>query len=153
VAATESQPTRERPDEAPPGDRSALQLVVLFAVLICLVGLATVSRGSSHRAVVPSPTGPAPSASDDGGTVVIRNQAFGVAELDATVGVGVRFVNNESVTHVIAEGKGGQEAADARILRTRIRGGGTKVIVFREPGIYHLTCIIHRRMKMVVHVR
>jgi plastocyanin len=135
------------------GDRPAVQLAVLLALLVGLVVLATVSRGSSEGAVVPSPTGPAPSASADGGTVVIRNQAFGVAELEVKAGMGVRFVNDESVTHVIAEGKGGQEAADARIPRTRIRGGGTKVIVFPEPGVYHLTCIIHRRMKMVVHVR
>jgi plastocyanin len=125
---------------------------VLLALLIALVVLATVSRGF-EQAVVPTPTGPAPSASDDGLTVVIRNQAFGVAELSATVGAAIRFVNDESVTHVVAEGKGGQEALDARIPRTAIPGGETRVIVFPQPGIYHLTCIIHQRMKMVVHVR
>ena len=153
MASTESHISPARPDEAPPGDRSALQLGLLLAVLIGLVVLATISRGSPEGAVTPTPTGPAPTASDESPTVVIRNQAFGVAELDAMVGVGVRFVNDESVTHVIVEGKGGHEAPDARIPRTTIRGGGAKVIVFSEPGVYHLTCIIHQRMKMVVHVR
>lgn len=120
---------------------------VRVTTLITLAALALVLAACGTS----SSSAPGSQAPDDGKTVVMSGRSFGVAEITVPVG-DVTFVNEDGTTHHVAEGENGTEAADARITATRISGGESAAVTFNAPGDYHVTCLIHGSMNMVVHV-
>jgi len=86
-----------------------------------------------------------------GTTVTMSGSSFGVAEITVPVG-DVTFVNDDGVTHIVAEGENASEAASPRITKATIAGGAKADIAFDAAGDYHITCLIHGSMNMVVHV-
>lgn len=135
------------------GEARAWLIAFGAACMLVVVALSSSHPGRPLTGGVRTSAGGSPDVAGAGPTVIIKNQDFGTAELATTVGIGVSFVNQESVTHVVAEGTSGDEAANPRIPTTRIPGAEKRVIVFPQAGDYHLTCLIHQRMEMVVHVR
>jgi plastocyanin len=76
---------------------------------------------------------------------------FTVTEISVPVG-DVTFVNKDGVGHLLAEGDNGTEAASPRIQQTAIAANAQGVITFSAASDYHVTCLIHHTMNMVVHV-
>jgi len=88
----------------------------------------------------------------NGATVTMSGLAFTVADITVPVG-DVTFVNKDGVEHLIAEGDNGIEAASPRIQKVGIPGNAQAVVTFSAAGDYHITCLIHHTMKIVVHVQ
>ncbi len=99
----------------------------------------------------PSSGAPSSQSSGNGTTVTMSVLAFTVAEISVPVG-DVTFVNKDGVGHLLAEGQNGTEAASPRIQKTAIAPSAQGVIAFSAAGDYHVTCLIHHTMNLVVHV-
>jgi len=123
-------PTRLQPSTAP--------LACLASVVVLVLAFSACSSGS-------------PSAGT-GTTVTISGLAFAVAEITVPVG-DVTFVNHDGVEHLLAEGENGTEVASPRIQKVAIAGNAQGVITFSAAGDYHVTCLIHHTMNMVIHVQ
>jgi plastocyanin len=88
----------------------------------------------------------------NGTTVTMSGLAFTVAEITVPVG-DVTFVNKDGVEHLIAEGDNGIEVATPRIQKVAIAANAQGVVTFGAAGDYHITCLIHHAMHLVVHVQ
>lgn len=124
---------------------SATGLPVAATVATLVLLLAACSSST------PSSGAPSSQSAGSGTTVTMSGLAFTVAEISAPVGV-VTFVNKDGVGHLLAEGENGTEAASPRIQQTAIAANAQGVITFSATGDYHVTCLIHHTMNMVVHV-
>jgi plastocyanin len=115
---------------------------------------APASEAAASEAAASEAPASLPAASEAGGTattVIMSGLAFEVAEITVPVG-DVTFVNEDSTPHLIAEGENGTEVADPRVQKVSINGGAEGELTFAEAGDYHITCLIHPQMNMVVHV-
>lgn len=95
-----------------------------------------------------APASQAPSAT----SVTLSGNAFSVAEITIPVGT-LTFVNDNGVTHVLAEGENGTEVAAPRVQKVSINGGAQGELTFTAAGDYNITCTVHPEMNMVVHVQ
>ena len=127
---------------------TSASLVVLTLVLAAC--------GTSTQASQPPATQPAASTAASqaagGTTVTLQGLAFSVAEITVPVGK-LTFVNEDSTTHVLAEGENGKEVASPRVQKVSINGGSQGDLEFTVAGDYNITCTIHHAMNMVVHVQ
>ena len=125
-----------------------------FASLVVLT-LVLAACGTSTQTSQPPATQPAASTAASqaaGGTsVTMKGLAFSVSEITIPVGK-LTFVNDDSVTHVLAEGEDGKEVADPRVQKVSINGGSEGDLVFTVAGDYHITCTVHPTMNMEVKV-
>jgi len=125
-----------------------------FASLVVLT-LVLAACGTSTQTSQPPATQPAASTAASqaaGGTsVTLKGLAFSVSEITIPVGK-LTFVNDDSVTHVLAEGEDGKEVADPRVQKVSINGGSEGDLVFTVAGDYHITCTVHPTMNMEVKV-
>lgn len=126
---------------------TSASLVVLTLVLAAC--------GASTQTSQPPATQPAASTAASqaaGGTgVTLKGLAFSVPEITIPVGK-LTFTNDDSVTHVLAEGENGKEVADPRVQKVSINGGSQGDLVFTVAGDYHITCTVHPTMNMEVKV-
>jgi plastocyanin len=76
---------------------------------------------------------------------------FSVEEISVPVGK-LTFVNNDGVSHVLAEGENGVEASNPRVQKVAIGGGSEGDLEFTVAGDYHITCTVHPTMNMEVKV-
>ena len=139
------------PDHSPSRlSRWSATLAVLPALALVL---AACSSGGTSEPPASAPAS-AP-ASDSGGaasSVTLSGLAFSVSEITVPVG-SLTFVNEDGVTHVLAEGENGTEVASPRVQKVSINGGSQGDLVFTVAGDYHITCTIHKTMNMEVHVQ
>jgi plastocyanin len=126
--------------------RSRRWLATLAALTSLILILAACNSGNP-----PASQAAESQPANAGTTVTISSSFFGVAEITVPSG-NVTFVNEDGVGHIVAEGENGPEAADPRITKATIGGGAQADIAFDAPGDYHITCLIHGSMNMVVHV-
>ncbi|MEP7040497.1 MAG: plastocyanin/azurin family copper-binding protein [Chloroflexota bacterium] len=84
--------------------------------------------------------------------MTLSGLAFKVTEITVPVG-GLTFVNQDVVTHILAEGENGVEVSDARVQKVSVNGGSQGDLVFTVAGDYHITCTVHHAMNMEVHVQ
>jgi plastocyanin len=136
---------------------TAAALAVLVLVLAaCSATSSTSQPPASQAAASQSAVSQAPSAAAStaagGTTVTLSGLAFSVAQITVPVGK-VTFVNQDSVTHVLAEGENGTEVASPRVQKVSINGGSQGDMEFTVAGDYHITCTVHKTMNMVVHVQ
>jgi plastocyanin len=122
-----------------------------LAVLPALV-LILAACGSSGTSQAPGSEAPGSEAPGGGTSVTMSGLAFKVAEITIPVG-NLTFINQDAVTHVIAEGENGVEVADPRVQKVSINGGSQGDLVFTAAGDYHITCLVHQTMNMEVHVQ
>jgi plastocyanin len=122
-----------------------------LAVLPALV-LILAACGSSGTSQAPGSEAPGSEAPGGGTSVTMSGLAFKVAEITIPVG-NLTFINQDAVTHVIAEGENGVEVADPRVQKVSINGGSQGDLVFTAAGDYHITCLVHPTMNMEVHVQ
>jgi plastocyanin len=123
----------------------------LVAQAALVVVLAACSS-SSTTSGVPSSQASGSEAPGNSTTVTMSGLAFTVAEITVSVG-DLTFVNQDAVAHLLAEGENGIEAASPRIQQTAIAANAQGIITFSAAGDYHVTCLIHHAMNMVVHVQ
>jgi plastocyanin len=92
-------------------------------------------------------------ASASGGpTVTITGfTSFGASEITVAAGEELTVVNDSSSNHTFTEGQDGEAAADATV-NEEVDAGSSATVVFDKPGDYHVTCLFHSAMNMVVHV-
>lgn len=83
-------------------------------------------------------------------TVKIANLAFGPA-VTVKTGDAVIFTNNDTTTHTVTQGTGGQAAVNA-CVDEHVSVGQSLTVTFSQPGDYQITCTIHA-METVVHVQ
>lgn len=88
----------------------------------------------------------------EGPTLTITSiSSFGAAEITVPAGQTLTVINNAAFPHTFTEGENGGEADNARV-NEQIPVGETVPVSFPEPGDYHITCLFHPAMNMVVHV-
>jgi plastocyanin len=127
--------------------RRRASLAALPAIVLVLAAC------SSGNAASQAPGSAAAGSQAAGGaTVTLSGLAFSVAEITVPVGH-VTFINNDGVTHILAEGENKVEVANPRVQKVSITGGSQGDLVFTEAGDYHITCLVHATMNMVVHVQ
>ena len=81
-------------------------------------------------------------------TVVQRNQAFSIPDLEVRVGDRVTFVNGDTVTHnVYSETKGLEFEIELQ------PPGRSDTVTFAHPGTVEVRCAIHSAMKLRVDVK
>jgi plastocyanin len=119
-------------------------------IMAALPALVLVLAACSSASTTSQP--PASQAGSGGSSVTMSGLAFKVAEITVPVG-NLTFVNQDGVTHVIAEGENGKEVADPRVTKVSINGGSQGDLVFTAAGDYHITCLVHPTMNMEVHVQ
>ncbi len=124
-------------------------LIALAAVLAACASTQTSEPPASQAAA----SQPASAAASQGAatTVTLKGLAFSVSEITVPVG-SLTFINEDAVTHVLAEGENGKEVADPRIQKVSINGGTQGDLVFTVAGDYHITCTVHPTMNMEVKV-
>jgi plastocyanin len=124
-------------------------LIALTVVLAACASTQTSEPPASQAAASP----PASAAASLGAatTVTLKGLAFSVSEITVPVG-SLTFINEDAVTHVLAEGENGKEVADPRIQKVSINGGTQGDLVFTVAGDYHITCTVHPTMNMEVKV-
>lgn len=121
---------------------TALPAVVLV-LAACSSGGTSAAPGS-QAAVSASPAG--------GTTVTLSGLAFSVPEITVPMG-SLTFINKDGVLHNLAEGDNGKEVANPRVQKISINGSSQGDLVFTAAGDYHITCLVHPTMNMVVHVK
>lgn len=104
---------------------------------------AAASTAVSESAAASAPAGPK--------VTITGFTSFGVSEITVPSGEQLTVVNDSSSNHTFTEGENGQKAADARV-NEEIAAGSSATIDFPDPGDYHITCLFHSAMNMVVHV-
>jgi plastocyanin len=122
-----------------------------FAAVLPVLVLVLAACGSGGTNSQP-PGSQAPASQAGGSSVTMSGLAFKVAEITVPVG-NLTFVNQDGVTHVIAEGENGVEAASPRVEKVSVNGGSEGDLVFTAAGDYHITCLVHPTMNMEVHVQ
>jgi plastocyanin len=81
-------------------------------------------------------------------SVVQKNQAFSVRELEVRVGDRITFVNGDNVTHnVYSETKGLEFEIELQ------PPGRSDTVTFARPGTVDVRCAIHSAMKLRVDVK
>jgi plastocyanin len=126
-----------------PHSATGLPVTATLAALVLLLAACSSSTPSSGA--------PSSQSAGNGTTVTMSGLAFTVAEITVPVG-DVTFVSKDAVGHLLAEGDNGTEAASPRIQQTAIAPSAQGAITFGAAGDYHVTCLIHHTMNMVVHV-
>jgi plastocyanin len=124
------------------------------ATLLAMVALLVLAACSSSSTTSGAP-GSQSSGSEAPGSsapVMMSGLAFTVAEITVSVG-DVTFVSQDAVAHLLAEGENGIEATSPRIQETAIAANAQGIITFSAAGDYHVTCLIHHAMNIVVHVQ
>ena len=94
------------------------------------------------------------SASDAAGeteTVRLSQFAFDPEELSIAAGTEVTFVNADSASHTVTEGTDGVAVEDP-IINEELAQNGSTSFTFDEPGMYHITCLIHPSMSLTITV-
>ncbi|HEY8179025.1 MAG TPA: cupredoxin domain-containing protein [Candidatus Limnocylindria bacterium] len=94
----------------------------------------------------------AASAGEGPSVTITSTSSFGAAEVTVPAGQTLTVINNSSAPHTFTEGENGNAAANARVDE-QIATGASVPITFPEPGDYHITCLFHSVMNMVVHVQ
>jgi plastocyanin len=142
--------------------RRRLPLAAGLGSLLVILGACSSAASSSESAsqaasqstaesVAPSKS--AAESTPAGPTVTITGTAsFGTDEITVPAGEKLTVVNDSSVSHTFTEGTDGVPADGARVDEQIVVGTTTEV-AFPEPGNYHITCLIHHVMNMVVHVK
>lgn len=134
---------------APPVPRRRATFASLIAVTLVLAACGTSTQSSQAPA---SQAGASTAASQAaGGGVTLKGLAFSVSEITVPVG-SLTFINEDAVTHVLAEGENGKEVASPRVQKVSINGGTQGDLVFTVAGDYHITCTVHPTMNMEVKV-
>jgi plastocyanin len=134
--------------------RPRATFAMLIALTVVLAACGTSTQTSEPPASQPAASQPASAAASQatGGTTVTQSGlAFSVAEITIPVGK-LTFVNEDAVTHVLAEGENGKEVDSPRLQKMSINGGTQGDLVFTIPGDYHITCTVHPTMNMEVKV-
>ncbi len=126
--------------------RRSAALTVLPAMVLVLAACS--SGGTSQPPASVAASEPA----SGGNTVTLSGLAFSVSEITVPVG-SLTFVNEDGVTHILAEGENGAEVSNPRVPKVSINGGSQGDLVFTAPGDYHITCLVHHQMNMEVHVQ
>lgn len=130
-------------------------LASLVLVLAACSSNSSPSQAAGSQAPASQAAGsqaPASESPAGGTTVTLSGLAFSVAEITIPVG-SLTFVNEDGVTHVLAEGEDGVEVASPRVQKVSINGGTQGDLVFTVAGDYHITCTVHHQMNMEVHVQ
>lgn len=136
-------------------------LAVLAALVLVLAACSATSTTSeppasqaaaSEAPASQPPASAAASHAAGGTTVTISGLAFSVAEITVPVG-NLTFVNEDSVSHVLAEGENGTEVDSPRVQKVSINGGSQGDMAFTVVGDYHITCTVHPTMNMEVKVQ
>lgn len=133
--------------------RAQTTVAVLAALVLVLAACS--SNASPSQAAGSQAAGsqaPASESPAGGTTVTLSGLAFSVAEITIPVG-SLTFVNEDGVTHVLAEGENGVQVASPRVQKVAINGGSQGDLVFTVAGDYHVTCTVHHQMNMEVHVQ
>ena len=134
---------------APPVPRRRATFASLIAVTLVLAACGTSTQSSQAPASQAAASTAASQAA--GGGVTLKGLAFSVSEITVPVG-SLTFTNEDSVTHVLAEGENGKEVAGPRVQKVSINGGTEGDLVFTVAGDYHITCTVHPTMNMEVKV-
>ncbi|MEP6469570.1 MAG: plastocyanin/azurin family copper-binding protein [Chloroflexota bacterium] len=143
-----------------PAHRRLLLTAGLGSLLIILGACSTAASSSESASQAASQSAAASSAVSEsaaestpaGPTVTITGfTSFGVSEITVPSGEQLTVVNDSSSNHTFTEGENGEKAADARV-NEEIAAGSSATVDFPEPGDYHVTCLFHSAMNMVVHV-
>ena len=142
-----------------PAHRRLLLAAGLGSLLIVLAACSTAASSSESASQAASQSASSSTAasksaaeSPAGPTVTITGfTSFGVGEITVPSGEQLTVVNDSSSTHTFTEGENGEKAADARV-NEQIAAGSSATIDFPDPGDYHITCLFHAAMNMVVHV-
>jgi plastocyanin len=136
---------------------AALGALVLILAACSSSSSPSDAPGSQAPASQPPASQPAdsqPPASQAGGggtSVTMSSLTFSVEEISVPVGK-LTFVNNDGVSHVLAEGENGVEASNPRVQKVAIGGGSEGDLEFTVAGDYHITCTVHPTMNMEVKV-
>ena len=137
--------------------RRRLALGAGFASLVLAVSAC--ASGSSSSAPATSSTTESTGASEsaaastaEGPTVTITStSSFGADEITVPAGQTLTVINDSGIAHTFTEGENGSAADNPRV-NEQIEVDASEPITFPEPGDYHVTCLFHGSMNMVVHV-
>ena len=138
---------------APLVPRRRATFASLIALSLVLAACGASSQTSEPPASQAGASQPASAAASQGTatTVTLKTLAFSVSEITVPVGT-LTFINEDAVTHVLAEGENGKEVASPRVQKVSINGGTQGDLVFTVAGDYHITCTVHPTMNMEVKV-
>lgn len=142
------------PDHSAANARRPRAFAALIALGVVLAACGTSSQSSEPPASQPAASQPASAAASQasgGTTVTLSGLAFSVPEITVPVGT-LTLVNEDAVTHVLAEGENGKEVGSPRVQKVSINGGTQGDLVFTVAGDYHITCLVHPTMNMEVKV-
>jgi plastocyanin len=130
-------------------------LIVLGACSSAASPSAPASQAASQSAAASTAAASesAEESANGGPTVTITGfTSFGASEITVDAGADLTVVNESSSDHTFTEGQNGEEAANSAV-NEQIPAGGSATVVFDDPGDYHVTCLFHSAMNMVVHVK
>jgi plastocyanin len=139
---------------APHVPRRRATFASLTAITLVLAACGTSTQSSeppASQAAASQAASAAASQAAGGTSVTLKLLAFSVSEITVPVGK-LTFVNDDSVTHVLAEGENGKEVDSPRVQKVSINGGSEGDLVFTVAGDYHITCTVHPTMNMEVKV-
>ena len=132
--------------------RPGATLAALAALVLILAACSSAGSPSQAAQSQAAESQAAESQPATGGTTVtMSGLAFDVPEITVPAG-NVTFVNTDAVNHIVAEGENAAEVADPRITKTTVTPSSQADVAFAAPGDYHVTCLVHAAMNMVVHV-
>jgi plastocyanin len=133
-----------------PRRRATFATLIALAVVLAACASTQTSEPPASQAAASQPASAAASQGT-ATTVTLKGLAFSVPEITVPVG-SLTFINEDAVTHVLAEGENGKEVADPRVQKVSINGGTQGDLVFTVAGDYHITCTVHPTMNMEVKV-
>ena len=146
------------PDPSATNARRPRTFAALIALTVVLAACAATqtseppaSQAAASQPAASQPASAAASQAAGGTTVTLRGLAFSVSEITVPVGK-LTFMNEDAVTHVLAEGENGKEVDSPRVQKVSINGGTQGDLVFTVAGDYHITCTVHPTMNMEVKV-
>lgn len=140
------------PEGSSTRSRRSAALAALPALALALAACGSGGTSQAPGSLSPGSQAPASQTPVGGTTVTMSGRAFSTDEITVSVGK-LTFVNDDGVTHLLAEGENGTEVANPRVQKVSINGGSQGDLQFDLPGDYHITCLIHHEMNMEVHVQ
>jgi len=142
-------------DQSPVRRKRGNATLAVIPALVLVLAACSSGGTSQPPASAPASVAGSAAASHSGSgatTVTLSGLAFSVSEITVPVG-SLTFINEDGVTHVLAEGENGTEVPSPRVQKVSINGGSQGDLVFTAAGDYHITCTIHKTMNMEVHVQ
>lgn len=128
---------------------------LLLVAAACTSGSSTQSSSASASASASTAASASASASAATGQKIVISTTTnfgGVSEITIKAGEPLTVSNVSPVPHTFTEGENGQ-AVDNPVVNETIQPGDEVQVTFPDAGDFHVTCLFHQVMNLVVHVQ